>query len=166
MGFFDKIKTKKAETEPGVVYAPMNGKVIALEEIPDDLFSQGVLGPGCGMEPADGELVAPFNGRVVSIAETKHAAGVVSDDGIELLLHVGMETVQMNGDGFDVKVKEGDRISCGQLLMKFSIEKIKKAGYPATTAIVVTNADNFGKIEFVPAEYTEKAGRIGIVRQG
>lgn len=164
MGLFDKLKAKKVETEPGAVYAPMVGSVIALEEIPDEVFSQGVLGPGCGMVPEDGELVAPFNGKVISVAETKHAVGVMSDDGVELLMHVGMDTVEMNGDGFDVKVKEGDKVSCGQLILKFSIDKIKNAGYPTTTAIVVTNADSFGNIEFVPSEHAEKASRIGIVQ--
>lgn len=164
MGLFDKFKTKKPETEPGAVYAPMTGKVIALEEIPDQVFSQGILGPGCGMEPENGELAAPFNGKIISVAETKHAVGIVSDDGIELLLHVGMDTVQMDGDGFSVKVREGDKVSCGQLLMKFDMEKIKNAGYPTTTAIIVTNGDDFKKIEFVPAEHAEKASRIGTVQ--
>ena len=164
MGLFDKFKTKKIETDSGVVYAPMNGKVIPLEEIPDQIFSQGVLGPGCGMEPKEGELVAPFNGKIASIAETNHAIGILSEDGIELLMHVGMDTVQMNGDGFEVKVKEGDRVNCGQLLIKFNIEKIKKAGYPTATAIIVTNADNFEKINFISAEYIEKTNKIGTVQ--
>lgn len=161
MGFFDKWKSNKAASEPGTVYAPMNGKVIPLEQIPDAVFSQGVLGPGCGMEPEDGDLAAPFNGRIISVADTKHAIGIQSDDGIELLIHVGMDTVQMNGDGFDVKVKEGDRVSRGQLLMKFDMEKIRKAGYPATTAVVVTNGGDFRTVEFTPAEHRGKTEPIG-----
>lgn len=164
MGFFDKLKSKRPETEPGVVYAPMAGKVIPLSEIPDPPFAEGIIGPGCGMEPEGGEVVAPFNGKIVSVADTKHAIGMVSDDGIELLIHVGMDTVQMNGDGFDVKVKAGDKVDCGQLLMKFSIEKIKNAGYPATTAVIVANAGSFETIEFTPMEHVQKITPIGRVK--
>lgn len=161
MGLFDRFKTSKVQTEPGVVYAPLNGKVIPLAEIPDPVFSQGLVGQGCGMEPADGDLAAPFNGKVVSIPETRHAVGLVSDDGIELLIHVGMDTVQMNGDGFQLKVKEGDKVSCGQLLMKFDMDKIRKAGYPVTTAIVVTNSDRYSQIAFTPAESVTRTAPIG-----
>lgn len=165
MGLFDKFKASKVETEPGVVYAPMNGKVIPLEDIPDPVFSQGIVGLGCGMEPEEGELVAPFNGKIVSVTDTKHAVGILSNDGIELLIHVGMDTVQMNGDGFVLKVKEGDKVSCGQLIMKFDIGKIKKAGYPTTTAVVVTNAADFEKIEFESGKQVEKTKRIGCCKR-
>lgn len=165
MGFFDRFKANKVETEPGVVYAPMSGKVIPMEEIPDPVFSQGVVGLGCGLEPEDGEVAAPFNGKVVSVTDTKHAIGIQSDDGIEILIHVGMDTVQMNGDGFVLKVKEGDRVSCGQILIKCDLGKIKKAGYPTTTAVIVTNAMDYENVEFTPAEHVDKTNPIGTCKR-
>ena len=145
-GKFGGNKNKQA-TEPLTVYAPFGGNAIALEEIPDPVFSQGILGQGCGMEPAEETVCAPFNGTVTQVIDTKHAVGVTSKDGLELLIHVGMDTVAMNGEGFTCLVKEGDAVKLGQKLMTFSMEAIKAAGHPVTTAVVVTNADDFADIQ-------------------
>ena len=118
-----------------------------MEEIPDPVFSEGILGKGCGLEPAEETVCAPFNGTVTQVIDTKHAVGVTSKDGLELLIHVGMDTVAMNGEGFTCLVKEGDTVKLGQKLMTFSMEAIKAAGHPATTAVVVTNADDFADIQ-------------------
>ena len=118
-----------------------------MEEIPDPVFSEGILGKGCGLEPAEETVCAPFNGTVTQVIDTKHAVGVTSKDGLELLIHVGMDTVAMNGEGFTCLVKEGDTVKLGQKLMTFSMETIKAAGHPATTAVVVTNADDFADIQ-------------------
>ena len=118
-----------------------------MEEIPDPVFSEGILGKGCGLEPAEETVCAPFNGTVTQVIDTKHAVGVTSKDGLELLIHVGMDTVAMNGEGFTCLVKEGDTVKLGQKLMTFSMEAIKTAGHPATTAVVVTNADDFADIQ-------------------
>ena len=146
LGKFGGSKNKQA-AEPLTVYAPFGGNAIAMEEIPDPVFSEGILGKGCGLEPGEETVCAPFNGTVTQVIDTKHAVGVTSKDGVELLIHVGMDTVAMNGEGFNCLVKEGDTVKLGQKLMTFSMEAIKAAGHPVTTAVVVTNADDFADIQ-------------------
>jgi glucose-specific phosphotransferase system IIA component len=165
MGLFRKLfakeETPKVETVKGGLYAPITGRYIPLEEIPDEVFSQGVLGPGCGIEPEEELVVAPCDGTVSTVAETKHAVGIVMDNGAELLIHVGMDTVDMNGNGFTVKVREGQKVACGQPLLSFSFAKIKAAGHPCTTAFVVTNADDFGSVTIDTGKRLEKTAKVG-----
>lgn len=145
MGFFDKLKGKGAPAlDPMTVYAPLSGTAIPLEQVPDPVFSQGVLGPGCGIEPENGMVYAPFHGTVTQLADTRHAIGITSTDGIEVLIHVGIDTVDMNGKGFSAKVSEGKSVRKGDLLLEFSLSEIRAAGHPATTVILVTNADEVG----------------------
>jgi sugar PTS system EIIA component len=129
------------KTESGYIYSPFDGEVIPLKDLEDGVFSEGMLGKGCGMKPLKGEVYAPFNGEIILISPTKHAIALKSNDGIELLIHVGLDTVKMNGKGFSPSVKVGDRVKCGQSIMKFSISDIEAAGYVTTTAIVVTNSE-------------------------
>ncbi|MGG0821318.1 beta-glucoside-specific PTS transporter subunit IIABC [Paenibacillus turicensis] len=124
------------------LYAPLYGKVIPLKEIGDGVFSEGELGQGCGMEPSKGELYSPFDGEVMVIAKTNHAIALKSDHGTEVLIHVGLDTVKLKGQGFQPLVKVGDKVKTGQLLMKFSISDIEAAGYSPTTAIIITNTDS------------------------
>ena len=156
MGLFKNIFSNTAketaptvtiQTEANTVYAPFQGTVIPVEEIGDGVFSSGVLGQGVGMKPEEETVYAPFDGKIVQIAETKHAIGILSNDNVELLIHVGMDTVAMNGKGFDILVSEGDTVRCGQKLMTFSKKAIADAGYPDTTAIVVTNSADFSCIK-------------------
>lgn len=161
---FAKEEAPKVETVKGGLYAPITGNYIPLEEIPDEVFSQGILGPGCGIEPEEALVVAPCNGTISTVAETKHAVGITAEDGAELLIHVGMDTVDMNGSGFTVKVREGQKVVCGQPLLTFDFARIKAAGHPATTAFIVTNADDVGQVVFETGkrlEKTEKLGQIG-----
>ena len=158
---FAKEEAPKVETVKGGLYAPITGKYIPLEEVPDEVFSQGVLGPGCGIEPEEELVVAPCDGVVSTVAETKHAVGVTMENGAELLIHVGMDTVDMNGNGFTVKVREGQKVSCGQPLLTFSFAKIKGAGHPCTTAFVVTNADDFGSVTLDTGKRLEKTAKVG-----
>lgn len=139
-------KPEQVTVEKGIIYQPIEGEVIPLSAIEDGVFSEGVLGKGCGIKPADKTVYAPVNGTVTMIADTKHALGISSDDGIEVLIHVGMNTVEMNGTGFSVLVASGKKIKCGQPILKFSTSKIKEAGHPMTTALIVTNSDDFGEI--------------------
>ena len=121
MGFFDKLFGNKAEEEETAkffgqsktVLAPIRGKVLAQADIPDETFAQGILGPGCGIEPTGKTVYAPFDGTVNQVASTLHAVGLTSEDGIEILVHVGMDTVEMNGKGFKALVKEGDKVKAG-----------------------------------------------------
>lgn len=138
-----QIKTEKeVHRESGEIKAPLKGNLIPLAEIGDGVFSEGVLGQGCGIRPEEGCVYAPFEGTVVSVADTRHAIGLESNDGIELLIHVGIDTVALQGEGFSPCVKEGDKVICGQKLMDFDIEKIAEK-YPTVTAVIVTNSDDY-----------------------
>lgn len=168
MGLFDKLFKKeepfqKVETESGALYAPITGTYIPLDQIPDEVFAQGILGQGCGIEPEEELVVAPVNGTITQVADTKHAVGLESEDGSEILIHVGLDTVDMNGEGFTPKVKVGDKVSCGQPLLSFSIAKIKAAGHPATIAFVVTNSDDLAALSIQTGRFekTAKVGQIG-----
>ncbi len=130
----------------GQVLQPVKGNVIPYDQIPDDTFASGVLGVGVGVQPTDEVVVAPFDGEISSVADSKHAVGLSAND-MELLIHVGVDTVAMNGDGFDCLVKEGDQVKAGQPLIRFSRAKIKAAGYSDTVAVLLTNSDDMEGVE-------------------
>lgn len=145
-------KEKTEDTKPSdskKAYVPVKGNVIAREDIPDATFASGVLGDGVGIEPQSGVVVAPFDGEIVSVVDTKHAVGIKNAEGMELLIHVGVDTVKMNGEGFELLVKEGDVVKKGQKLIKFDIKKIEAAGFSATTAVLLTNSDEFSNFKVV-----------------
>ena len=155
MGFFDKLFGGKAASETKfsgqkmTVMLPIDGKVIPLEQLPDETFATAILGPGCGLEPTGDMVYAPFDGTVNQVASTLHAVGLTSDDGIEVLIHVGMDTVEMNGKGFKALVKEGDKVKAGTPLLKVDLDAIKAAGHPTATAIIVTNGDDMGELKML-----------------
>ena len=130
----------------GSVMQPVQGTVIPREEIPDDTFASGVLGDGVGIQPSAELVVAPFDGTITSVAESKHAVGIESN-GMEMLIHVGVDTVNMKGEGFSCLAAEGDEVKLGQPLIRFSREKIKNAGYSDTVAVLLTNSDDFEDVE-------------------
>ena len=131
----------------GGVLQPVEGNVIPYTDIPDDTFASGVLGEGVGIEPTSELVVAPFDGEITSVAESKHAVGLESQ-GMEVLIHVGVDTVAMNGDGFDCLVQEGDQVKAGQPLIRFDRAKIKAAGYSDTVAVLLTNSEDLDGVEF------------------
>ena len=144
MGFFDKLfGGKSADTkfsgEKMTVKVPIDGTILPLEQLPDETFATAILGPGCGIEPTGDTVYAPFDGTITQVASTLHAVGLTSDDGIEVLIHVGMDTVEMNGKGFKALVKEGDKVKAGTPLLKVDLDAIKAAGHPTATAIIVTD---------------------------
>ena len=157
MGFFDKLFGGKAEQEETAkffgqrktVLTPIRGKVLAQADIPDETFAQGILGPGCGVEPTGDTVYAPFDGTVTQVPESLHAVGMMSDDGIELLIHVGMDTVEMKGQGFTSLTKEGAKVKAGTPLLKVNLEAIRAAGHPTATALIVTNSDDLPEISVV-----------------
>ena len=130
----------------GQVVQPVEGNVITRESIPDDTFASGVLGDGIGVEPTAEVVVAPFDGTVSSVAESHHAVGLESN-GMELLIHVGVDTVNMAGDGFTCLVAEGDEVKAGQPLIRYDRQKIKAAGYSDTVAVLLTNSDDLEGVE-------------------
>lgn len=128
-----------AEKE-GEILAPLSGRILPLTEIPDEVFSQGVLGDGVGIDPTSNVVLAPADASVSSVIEdSRHACGLTLDNGIELLIHVGIDTVSMGGDGFELHIKEGDRVQRGDPLITFDPDKIRAAGHPAVTAFLVTD---------------------------
>ncbi|MBC5942172.1 beta-glucoside-specific PTS transporter subunit IIABC [Bacillus pumilus] len=131
------------QTSPFEVQAPMSGKVIPLSEVNDSVFSSEMMGKGVAILPDKGVVQAPFSGKVVTVTPTKHAIGLVSDDGIELLIHVGIDTVSLNGQFFDVLVKEGDEIKTGDHLLSFDIEGIQSNHLDVVTPIIVTNSTQY-----------------------
>ncbi|MFB6767368.1 beta-glucoside-specific PTS transporter subunit IIABC [Bacillus altitudinis] len=131
------------QTNPYEVQAPMSGKVIPLSEVKDSVFSSEMMGKGVAILPDKGVVQAPFSGKVVTVTPTKHAIGLVSDDGIELLIHVGIDTVSLNGQFFDVLVKEGDKIKTGDHLLSFDIEGIQSNHLDVVTPIIVTNSTQY-----------------------
>lgn len=138
---------EKAAASAGELKAILTGKVIPIEEVPDDVFSQKIMGDGIAFEPEDTVVTAPADVEVsVVMAETGHACGLTLDNGLELLIHVGVDTVDMNGDGFKLLVKEGDRVKCGAPLIEFDPEKIKAAGHPCTTMLIVTAEGNTSEV--------------------
>ncbi|MDU2491502.1 MAG: beta-glucoside-specific PTS transporter subunit IIABC [Clostridium celatum] len=130
-------------TEVKEIKSPISGKVIELEKVNDPVFSSGAMGKGVAIEPVDNKVYAPVNGTIEFIADTKHAIGLLSEDGIEVLIHVGMDTVKMNGRGFNVKAAVNSKIKEGDLLLEFDRDIIEKEGYSLITPVVITNADNY-----------------------
>ena len=145
----------KAELVAGqevVLTAPLNGTVVALEDVPDPVFSSGAVGKGAGIEPSDGasiKVVAPADGSVVVAPSSGHAYGLALDNGLEILIHVGIDTVNLAGQGFDVKVAKGDRVKAGQTLVVVDRAVIEEAGYKLVTPVLVTNYMNFAEVEVI-----------------
>ncbi|MBQ7707398.1 MAG: PTS glucose transporter subunit IIA, partial [Lachnospiraceae bacterium] len=127
----------------GEIGQPVKGTIIPYTEIKDETFASGVLGQGVGIEPDEGVVYAPMDGEISSVADSKHAIGISGPEDMELLIHVGVDTVEMKGDGFNTLVSEGDKVVKGQKLMEFDIAKIKAAGKPDTVVVLLTNSDDF-----------------------
>ena len=144
-----------------VVTAPFSGKLVPLSEVPDETFASGVLGEGIAIEPSDGLFCSPVDGTVETIAETKHAIGFAADNGLEILVHVGLETVSLNGEGFEILVKEGDKVKAGQPVAKADLALIRERGLKTITSIVLTGgADD---MELHCAEGLAAAGKTPVL---
>ncbi|WP_413304181.1 PTS glucose transporter subunit IIA [Bacillus sp. 1P10SD] len=131
--------------EKSAIFAPVNGEILSLSEVPDPVFSQKMMGEGIAMIPEEGKIYSPVKGSVILIAETKHAIGVRAVDGAEILIHVGLETVSLNGEGFTIAVNVGDKVTTGQLLMEMDLDMIKQLAKSIITPIVITNSNEIGK---------------------
>lgn len=132
----------KRERTP-VIASPADGKIIPLSEVEDEVFSTGILGEGIAIIPDSGEIYAPVDGVVSTVAETRHAVSITADCGAELLIHCGIDTVALRGEGFETYVMAGERVTPGKLLLKFDPARIRASGYAVTTPVVVVNATEF-----------------------
>ena len=139
----ERVPANYAPSEEGMIAAPLKGEVVALSTIKDETFASGVMGKGVAIYPKEGKLVAPVNGKISAIFPTLHAVGITSEEGAELLIHIGMDTVQLGGKHFKAHVKQGDQIKQGDLLVEFDAEAIKNAGYELMTPIVITNSNDY-----------------------
>lgn len=158
MGFFDRFKRTTPATpealgvtaRPGQVLAPVTGKAVRLEDVSDEVFKCGAMGKGCGIEPADETVYAPVSGTLTAAgAPNFHAIGITGDDGAEVLIHVGVDTVEMHGDGFTVFVKQGAHVSAGEPLLSFSKKKIAAAGHDTVVIMALTNTDDLASVDLV-----------------
>ena len=136
----------KAISNSVAVLTPVEGKAVALAQLDDGVFSEGMLGKGAAVLPSDGIVTMPVSGTVEAVFPTKHAYGIQSDDGVEVLVHIGIDTVEMNGDGFTTSVSQGGHLNAGDVLGSFSIEAIEAAGYSSAVIVVISNTDDFAEV--------------------
>lgn len=134
------------ETAQKVITAPVNGRAIPMSEVSDPTFSQEILGKGTAVIPSDGRVVAPADGTIGMVFDTKHAVSLTTEFGAELIIHIGLDTVQLNGEHYTAHVSAGDKVKKGQLLIEFDLEKIKEAGYDVVTPVIVCNTPDFPSI--------------------
>ncbi len=139
MGFFQKLFGKKVDS----LYAPMAGKAVPITEVPDPTFAEGMLGNGIAIEPAEGKVYAPCDATVDMMFTTGHAVSLIAECGAEILIHVGLETVSLEGKPFTVHVANGDKVVKGQLLLEADLQAIRDAGLNTITPVVVCNSDNY-----------------------
>ncbi|MBU5266545.1 PTS sugar transporter subunit IIA [Virgibacillus proomii] len=135
------LKNLFKKSKEQAIYAPLNGEIVPLEEVPDPVFNQKMMGEGIAIIPSEGKLLSPIDGKVVQIPETKHAIGLTTNDGTEVLIHVGLETVSLKGEGFELKVAAGDTVTKGQPLMEIDLDYIKQHASSIITPIIITNSN-------------------------
>lgn len=143
MGFFDKLFGKGDKVKANAIYAPVSGKAVPITEVPDPTFAEGMLGNGVAIIPDDGKICAPCDAKVDMMFVTGHAVSLVADNGAEVLIHVGLETVALEGKPFTIHAKNGDTVKKGDLLMEVDLEMIKAAGLNTITPILICNSDDF-----------------------
>lgn len=139
----EEARTSEPLNKQSVIAAPLSGKVIPLSEVNDEVFSKKIMGEGAAIVPDDGEVSAPFDGVVNTVFPTRHAIGLTNDDGVEVIIHIGLDTVELNGEGFEAFVKDGDRVRKGDRLIRFDRSAIQEKGYDLTTPVIVSNAAQF-----------------------
>ena|SRR5690554_3143643 len=150
---------KRGKDKPSIeILAPVNGKIIPITEVPDPVFSEKMMGEGIAFIPVDGKFCSPVNGKVIQVFPTKHAIGIVADDGTEILIHIGLETVALKGEGFTTAVEVGEKVVAGQLLVDVDLDYIRKHASSIVTPMVITNSVGSEK-EYVMTRETE--GSVG-----
>ncbi len=153
----ESVTMPSLNNEGGTVAAPVSGRVIPLEEVNDGVFSEKMIGEGFAVEPSEGKLFAPSDCRVLTIFETKHAVSLILKNGIELMIHIGIDTVKLKGAPFNIKVKEGDELKKGELICTFDINRIIKKGYRTDVLVILTDNISYSSFELVKTGYV-KAG--------
>lgn len=149
MGLFKNLFGAKTDdlNNTSTVFSPVIGEAVTLSTVKDPVFAEGTLGKGMAVKPEQGKLYAPVSGTVIALFPSGHALGIQTEQGMEVLIHIGVDTVEMNGEGFETHISANDVVKKGQLLISFDIEKINKAGYDSTVMVVVSNSNEMGTIE-------------------
>src|SRR5699024_6857376 len=143
---------QQSNEESNNIYNAIEGRVIPLDDVNDEVFSSRMMGDGFAIIPENSHVYAPFDGTVITIFETKHAIGLISDVGVEILIHMGINTVELKGKYFDIKIKQGDAIKKGQLIAEVNWDGIKGENYDTTTPIIVTNSKDYDSIQLNSSE--------------
>ncbi|WP_018664469.1 PTS sugar transporter subunit IIA [Heyndrickxia acidiproducens] len=153
-----KLFAKKAAVDELV--SPITGKVVKIEDVPDEMFSQKMIGDGIAIEPEEGVVAAPIDGEIVQLFPTMHAVGIRGKSGIEILIHIGLETVTMNGEGFQGFVKQGDSVKAGDKLITFDLESIKKHADSIISPVVITNPDSVNSLAKTGETYVKRGESV------
>ncbi|HAQ06253.1 MAG TPA: PTS glucose transporter subunit IIA [Bacillus bacterium] len=145
---FKKLFGKKEEPVKTIqMVAPLSGTAVSLSKVPDPVFSEKMMGDGIAIEPSDGIVAAPVDGEIIQVFPTKHAVGIRAKNGAEILIHIGLETVSLQGEGFETHVKQGDTVKAGDKLVSFDIETISEKAKSTITPIIITNTDQAASLE-------------------
>ena len=156
-----KLFSKKIETRVVEIHSPLDGEAIPLEEVPDPVFAQKMMGDVLAIIPKNGKVVSPINGKVVQIFPTKHAVGLVSEEGLEILIHIGLETVELNGKGFEVAVSAGETVKVGDPLLNVDLDYLEQKHKEIVTPIVITNMlDKAGELEYIAKQNVVTRGDV------
>lgn len=155
-----KEKFGKKKDKSIFVTAPIKGEVVTIDKVNDPTFAQEMLGKGVAIKPAEGKIVSPVNGEITVLFETKHAVSIKSDEGVEILIHIGLDTVNLKGEYFESYVKVGDKVKTGDLLIKFNEEKIKEAGYDTITPMIICNTFEYADVKVAKIGEIEKQDNV------
>ncbi|MGO4889540.1 PTS glucose transporter subunit IIA [Anaerobacillus sp. MEB173] len=158
-----KLFEKKEMKLKEVLLAPLTGKVLNIVNVPDPVFSQKLMGDGIAIEPTEGVVVSPIEGEVVQVFPTKHAIGIKGMTGTEVLIHIGLETVAMEGEGFETHIQEGDKVKAGEKLVTFDLELVKEKAKSTITPIVITNGDIIKNIEKYHQNTAVEKGKMKVI---
>ncbi len=151
----EEVKNINVGVSPSTIISPLKGKVKSIAEVDDITFSSGVMGEGIAIQPTEGRLISPVSGTVTSLLNSKHAVGLTSDTGAEVLVHIGLDTVKLDGKFFKAHVKQGDEVKVGDLLIEFDLEAIKSEGFDTITPVIITNSSEFSDIKYSGLKATD-----------
>lgn len=157
-------KERKSNNKDVQLHAPLNGEVLSLERVDDWVFSEKVMGDGFAMKPFDGTIYSPGSGRVVSVFPTKHAIGIELTNGLEVMVHIGIDTVELEGEPFDIQIEEGEEVHPDTLLAQVSLEEIEKAGKDTTVVVFLTNMLEVEKLQITGKGKVSSGEVVGLVR--
>ncbi|MDH2998878.1 PTS glucose transporter subunit IIA [Pasteurellaceae bacterium LFhippo2] len=154
MGFFDKLfgGKKEAVAKEVKIYAPISGEIVNIEDVPDVVFSEKIVGDGIAIRPAGDLIVAPVNGTIGKIFETNHAFSIESDEGVELFVHFGIDTVELKGEGFTRLAEEGQKVKVGEPVIKFDLEVLEPKAKSVLTPVVISNMDEISNLQKLSGE--------------